>query len=142
MRIRNLIASAVTLILPGQALAQEEFSLDWHTIDCGGGSSNGDEFVILATIGQPDAGTMMGPESADSFSLAGGFWALVNSVGCYANCDGSTGSATLTANDFQCFLNAFAAGDSYANCDNSTSQPVLTANDFQCFLNAFATGCP
>jgi hypothetical protein len=60
---------------------------------------------------------------------------------CYANCDGSTGSPLLTANDFQCFLNKFAAGASYANCDGSTGTPALTANDFQCFLNKFAAGC-
>jgi hypothetical protein len=61
---------------------------------------------------------------------------------CYANCDNSSTPPTLTANDFQCFLNAFAGGASYANCDGSTTVPVLTANDFQCFLNAFASGCP
>jgi len=63
-------------------------------------------------------------------------------VSCYANCDGSTVAPVLTANDFQCFLNAFASGTAYANCDGSTLPPVLTANDFQCFLNAFAAGCP
>ncbi len=60
---------------------------------------------------------------------------------CYANCDGSTTNPRLTANDFQCFLNRFAAGESYANCDGSTSIPSLTANDFQCFLNKYAAGC-
>ncbi len=60
---------------------------------------------------------------------------------CYANCDGSTGSPNLTSNDFQCFLNRFAAGDTYANCDGSTGSPTLTSNDFQCFLNTFAAGC-
>ena len=55
---------------------------------------------------------------------------------CYANCDGQGG---LTANDFQCFLNAFVAGQSYANCDGVGG---LTANDFQCFLDAFVAGCP
>ncbi len=60
---------------------------------------------------------------------------------CYPNCDNSTSSPRLTANDFQCFLNSFAAGLTYANCDGSTSSPTLTSNDFQCFLNAFATGC-
>ncbi|MBX3376212.1 MAG: hypothetical protein KF678_04330 [Phycisphaeraceae bacterium] len=60
---------------------------------------------------------------------------------CYANCDASTGTPALTANDFQCFLNSFAAGEAYANCDASTGSPALTANDFQCFLNKFATGC-
>ncbi|MBX3375802.1 MAG: hypothetical protein KF678_02210 [Phycisphaeraceae bacterium] len=61
--------------------------------------------------------------------------------GCYANCDGSTGSPLLTPNDFQCFLNKFAANDTYANCDGSTGSPLLTPNDFQCFLNKFAAGC-
>ncbi len=61
---------------------------------------------------------------------------------CQANCDGSTTPPVLTANDFQCFLNAFASGSLYANCDSSSAVPLLTANDFQCFLNAFSVGCP
>ncbi len=60
---------------------------------------------------------------------------------CYVNCDGSAVSPTLTANDFQCFLNKFSAQDPYANCDGSTATPLLTANDFQCFLNKFSAGC-
>lgn len=61
---------------------------------------------------------------------------------CYANCDGSTTEPILTGNDFQCFLNAYAAGSSYANCDGSQGfVPNLTANDFICFMNAFAAGC-
>ncbi len=60
---------------------------------------------------------------------------------CYANCDGSTGAPKLTANDFQCFINKFAANDTYANCDGSTGIPALTANDFQCFINKYAGGC-
>jgi hypothetical protein len=73
-----------------------------------------------------------------------GFWvdpAGGGGGGCYANCDGSTGSPLLTANDFQCFLNKYAGGDTYANCDGSTGNPLLTANDFQCFLNKYAGGC-
>ncbi len=58
-----------------------------------------------------------------------------------ANCDGSTGSPTLTAADFSCFLAKFRSGDPYANCDGSTSVPVLTAADFSCFLAAFRAGC-
>ncbi len=60
---------------------------------------------------------------------------------CYANCDCSTASPALTANDFQCFLNSYASGSVLANCDGSTATPVLTANDFQCFLNSYAAGC-
>jgi hypothetical protein len=61
---------------------------------------------------------------------------------CYANCDvGGTGQL-LNINDFMCFMNRFAAGDSYANCDGSTAPPVLNAGDFACFLGKFAAGCP
>ncbi len=66
----------------------------------------------------------------------------VNVVMCYANCDGSAGTPVITANDFQCFIDRFAAGDSYANCDGSTGTPRLTSNDFQCFINKVAGGCP
>jgi hypothetical protein len=61
--------------------------------------------------------------------------------GCYANCDGSTGTPFLNINDFICFQTAFAAGDSYANCDLSTQPPILNVNDFLCFQTAFAAGC-
>ncbi len=60
---------------------------------------------------------------------------------CYANCDNSTSPPILNVNDFNCFLNRYAAGESYANCDGSTNNPLLTVNDFQCFLNTYAAGC-
>ena len=97
-----------------------------------------------------------GWESQQAFSqvLITGTWSLgagamvqlddleyQSGTACYANCDASTSPPILNANDFQCFLNKFAAGDSYANCDQSTAPPILNANDFQCFLNAFAVGC-
>ncbi len=63
------------------------------------------------------------------------------STGCYANCDGSTGTPALTAADFTCFLTKFRASDSYANCDGSTGVPSLTAADFTCFLTKFRAGC-
>lgn len=63
------------------------------------------------------------------------------SVGCYANCDGSTAQPLLTANDFLCFIDRYTSGSTDANCDGSTGQPELTANDFMCFLQKFAAGC-
>ncbi len=60
---------------------------------------------------------------------------------CYPNCDASTAAPVLNVNDFTCFLNKFAAGDSYANCDGSTTPPVLNVLDFTCFLNRFGAGC-
>lgn len=61
---------------------------------------------------------------------------------CYSNCDGSTTTPVLNINDYVCFFNRYATGDSYANCDLSTTPPILNINDFQCFLGRYATGCP
>lgn len=47
-------------------------------------------------------------------------------------------SGNLTANDFQAYMNAWAAGSPHAEMDGSR---FLTANDFQAYLNAFAAGC-
>ncbi|MBX3377705.1 MAG: S8 family serine peptidase [Phycisphaeraceae bacterium] len=85
--------------------------------------------------------TPTGPTDAGFSLVVTGGVGVAPPSGCYANCDQSTGAPLLTANDFQCFLNKFAAGDTYANCDQSTGSPLLTANDFQCFLNKFAAGC-
>jgi hypothetical protein len=125
---------------PARAQIGGGFDLTWSTIDCGGltSGSSGGTFVVAGTSGQPDAGRM---SSVNGFLIVGGFWSVISPDACYANCDGSTTPPILNANDFQCFLNKYAAGDSYANCDGSTSTPILTANDFQCFLNKYAAGC-
>mgnify|MGYP001488349017 CR=1 FL=1 len=117
--------------------AVTQYSINWSTIDCGGGVSSGGTFSITGTIGQPDAGRMTG----GSFSLSGGFWSVPPGAACYPNCDSSTTPPVLNALDFACFLNRFAAGDTYANCDNSTAAPTLNVLDFACFLNRFAAGC-
>ncbi len=119
--------------------------------DCNGlaVTDSGDLWTINAATEQllkinpaTGAATVIGP-TGGIFGASYGMSAVLTAppTGCYANCDGSSTNPMLTANDFQCFLNEFAAGNSYANCDGSTAQPTLTANDFQCFLNAFAAGC-
>ena len=55
----------------------QQYSIDWHTIDGGGGASTGGVYSVSGTIGQPDAG---GPLTGGSFSLIGGFWALPAAV--------------------------------------------------------------
>lgn len=74
----------------------------------------------------------------DNLQISATGTTCTNPATCYANCDGSSGNPLLTANDFSCFLNKYATGDSYANCDGVGG---LTANDFSCFLNAYAAGC-
>ncbi|MBX3376388.1 MAG: hypothetical protein KF678_05230 [Phycisphaeraceae bacterium] len=94
------------------------------------------EARAVSADGRTIVGTGTGPDGNTQAWIA-----TLPPLSCYANCDGSTGSPKLTANDFQCFLNSYANGDTYANCDASIGSPLLTANDFLCFLNKFAAGC-
>jgi len=51
----------------GQA---QGFAIDWFTIDGGGGTSTGGVYSVTGTVGQPDAGTLIG----GSYQVEGGFW--------------------------------------------------------------------
>ena len=53
----------------------QNYSIDWFTIDGGGGISTGAVYSVSGTIGQPDAGPAM---SGGNFSLTGGFWSLIS----------------------------------------------------------------
>lgn len=48
----------------------QNFTIDWFTIDGGGGTSTGGIYSVSGTIGQPDAGTLSG----GVYTLNGGFW--------------------------------------------------------------------
>ena len=48
----------------------QSYSIDWFTIDGGGGTSTGGVYSVSGTIGQPDAGK----SSGGSYVLEGGFW--------------------------------------------------------------------
>jgi len=63
------------VVLTASARAQN-YSIDWFTIDGGGGTSTGGVFSISGTIGQPDAGVMSGGQ----YSLSGGFWGILSAV--------------------------------------------------------------
>jgi hypothetical protein len=62
------------LMLPLMASAQN-YSIDWYKVAGGGGTSTGGVFAVNGTIGQHDAG---GPMTGGSYSLTGGFWALIS----------------------------------------------------------------
>src|SRR5262245_54631277 len=73
----NYTPSVIRFLLLGCLLvtfaAQAQFSIDWFTIDGGGGTSTNGNFLLSGTIGQPDAGPVM---TNGQFSVTGGFWAL------------------------------------------------------------------
>ena len=52
----------------------QTYSIDWSTIDGGGGTSTGGVYSVSGTIGQPDANQQ--PVTGGNFSLVGGFWSL------------------------------------------------------------------
>jgi hypothetical protein len=73
--IRSLcLALFFSLSLP--ALAQN-FSIDWFSVDGGGGTSTGGVYSVSGTIGQPDAGS---PMMGGDYTLVGGFWPIVAAI--------------------------------------------------------------
>jgi len=53
---------------PGRSDAS--YQIPWHSIDSGGGTSSGGQYVLTGTIGQPDAAYSAG----GNYELLGGFW--------------------------------------------------------------------
>lgn len=69
--VSALLIALIIILTSGAALADSlGYTLDWWTVDGGGGSSQGGDYSLSGTIGQPDAGAMQGGD----YSLAGGFW--------------------------------------------------------------------
>jgi hypothetical protein len=60
------------LLLAVQAVhAAGTYSLDWWTVDGGGGTSQGGTYALSGTVGQAEPGSLYGGD----YSLAEGFWA-------------------------------------------------------------------
>ena len=82
LRISNpiLLAPALlallTLNLRLATAHAQPYSIDWSTVDGGGGTSTGGVYAISGTIGQPDAGAMSG----GNYTLQGGFWSIIAAV--------------------------------------------------------------
>lgn len=66
--ILALIAASIAI-----SASAQNYSIDWFTIDGGGGTSSGGVYSLSGTIGQPDAGVTM---TGGQYTLVGGFWAL------------------------------------------------------------------
>ncbi|WP_372797059.1 hypothetical protein [Pontiella sp.] len=66
MKIKMLAVAASAVALAAWA----QYSIDWSTLDGGGGHSSAGSYTLRGTIGQPDADTMTG----GSYAVHGGFW--------------------------------------------------------------------
>lgn len=68
-----ILAFTLILLFTTAALALSSYQLNWWTVDSGGGTSQGGDYTLQGTIGQPEAGSAQG----EDYSLAGGFWARI-----------------------------------------------------------------
>ena len=57
--------------------ATAQYSIDWHQVTGGGGTSTGGVYAVTGTIGQPDASS---PMTNGQYSVTGGFWSLISVV--------------------------------------------------------------
>ena len=62
------------LLIPTVSFAQS-YTINWYKVSGGGGTSSNGQYSVSGTIGQHDAG---GPMTGGSYSLTGGFWALIS----------------------------------------------------------------
>ena len=131
-RLSSIGTVIVALALAPAALAQN-FDLSWYTIDGGGEMfTSGGDFELSGTIGQPDAGAMIGGD----FELVGGFWAIAGGDTppcdpCDMNCDGA-----VNAFDIEPFLDILFGGG--VPCNTCTGDVdgngVIDAFDIEPFL--------
>jgi len=76
--LKLLVAATIGVVIGIATVSAQTYSIDWFTIDSGGGTSAGGIYSVSGTIGQPDAGKMAGGR----FTVEGGFWpGVVQTVG-------------------------------------------------------------
>ncbi len=102
-----------------------------------GGAASLDAFMTQAKLQSKSTWRSAYTSAAVGAYIRGGFG--VQTTTCAADMNGD---GVLNVNDFAVFLNLYTARDPRANCDGSTGTPSLTPLDFSCFLNLYAAGCP
>lgn len=73
LRVLVLIVMLAATSVSAAPEGEPGYSIDWYTIDGGGGTSTGGVFALTGTIGQFDAHP--GGAADGAFTLSGGFWA-------------------------------------------------------------------
>ena len=113
---------------PVSAQSGGDYELDWNTIDAGGGTSSGGEYVLKSTISQPDAEMFTGPD----YTLSGGFWFA---SGCVVDLEDMSFFAAQWLN----------GGDIEANfdwSDNPSPQNFVDLYDFRYLAAYWQSWCP
>ncbi len=76
MSSKLAIGAVLGLAMVALTARAQSYSVDWYSIDGGGGTSTGGVYSVTGTIGQPDAGHMSG----GNYTLDGGFWGIIAAV--------------------------------------------------------------
>jgi hypothetical protein len=121
-------------------------SLDWHTVDGGGGRSEsaGGIYVLTGTIGQPDAGELT--DDAGLYELHGGYWVSCGSCQLYGDLAPPGGDCNVDVGDILTVLDAFAGTALCPDCDLSPcgGDGNTDVGDILAVLDAFSGifACP
>ncbi len=126
-------------LLAAASVVADDFSLEWWTIDGGGGMwTTGVAYELSGTIGQPDASAMTGGD----FALTGGFWAVVHTTPAPlpGDCD-DDGDVDLVdfANFSDCLLGPDRGVGSNCDCFDLDDDGDVDLADFTEF-QAYFTG--
>ncbi|MFN0134946.1 MAG: hypothetical protein ACKVS9_02390 [Phycisphaerae bacterium] len=129
----RLTGIAVIALAFAPAAVGQVFSIDWHTIDGGGGTSLGGLFEVSGTIGQPDAGVLTG----GSFELSGGFWYAPTFCDEDLNRDGQ-----INLTDLSILLANFGLGGATPAQGDIDRSGTVDLVDLSRLLSLFGTPCP
>lgn len=129
------------VVICGAATASaQDFSIDWYTIDGGGGTSTGGGFELSGTIGQPDPGFLSG----GGFELEGGFWAY-STQGPPPPCVGDIDTdGVVGASDLNVLLTNWGCPNPSDNCQGSDlagDDGLVNASDLNVLLTNWGA-CP
>ncbi len=127
-----LLVIALLISLPGISVstANADYSISWHTIDGGGGTSSGGQYSLTATIGQHDAGEMAGGD----YEMLGGF--LPGGPLCYVEFDDFARFTVQWRNTGCSLANNWCQG---ADLDNLND---VGTDDLKLFIIEWLYQCP
>jgi hypothetical protein len=133
-------AFAFALFAPG---AMAQLSMNWFTIDGGGGtSSNVGGLSLGFTVGQPDAGP---PMTGGALTFTGGFWVGGTGGGspCGSadfDCDGDIGTDADIESFFACLAGSCPPPPCTSNADFNGDGDIGTDADIEAFFRVLAGG--
>jgi hypothetical protein len=76
LMVISLIVFMLLTIQAVRAAGNATYTLDWWTVDSGGGTSQSGTYSLSGTIGQAEPGTLHG----GTYSLVEGFWDTLQDV--------------------------------------------------------------